>query len=385
MKKVISLWNPHPLQSQASSSRLPMRLLFVKLKHIGDALLMTPVLTAVRQAYPDAEIWVVARRGCESILDGCVAIDRLLVAPAPEKRNRTPGTWKASLSVLWQLRKQKFDQVFEFSDGDRGRWMSVLARAKHRSANAGVFPLSRFWRLFFDQVSDFHWLGMHSVEKDYRTVSAFLPLPDEIPPLSFARERMKSWAPGEAIEDFAFLHPATRWQRKRWPEKNWFELGEVLLGRVSRLIIGCGPDPEEIEATRALCEKLGDRALFTGGNLEWSQVAWLMSRARLFVGVDTAAMHLAAACQCPTVAIFGPSVPWTWRPWRVACKVIAPESHEIYSGRIPEYGEIAELKTSDVAVKPVLEACEELLDRGRDEPVEAVEASQESSEVRSEQ
>ena len=97
------------------------------------------------------------------------------------------------------------------------------------------------------------------------------------------------------------------------------------------------------------------------------------------------AMHLAAACQSPTVAIFGPSVPWTGHPWGVASKLIAPESHEVYSGRFPEYGEIAALKTSDVAVAPVLEAWEELLAPGRDEPAESVEASQESSGVRSEQ
>ena len=61
-----------------------MRLLFVKLKHIGDALIMTPALMAARAAYPRAEIWVVVRQGCEGILAGCPAIDRVLTTAAPE-------------------------------------------------------------------------------------------------------------------------------------------------------------------------------------------------------------------------------------------------------------------------------------------------------------
>ena len=55
-----------------------MRLLFIKLKHIGDSLLLTPTLTAARAAYPAAEIWVVVRRGCEGILVGCPAVDGVL-------------------------------------------------------------------------------------------------------------------------------------------------------------------------------------------------------------------------------------------------------------------------------------------------------------------
>ena len=57
-------------------------LLFVELKHIGDALLLTPTLVAARTQYPNAEIWVVVRQGTEGILAGCPAIDHLItVAP----------------------------------------------------------------------------------------------------------------------------------------------------------------------------------------------------------------------------------------------------------------------------------------------------------------
>jgi heptosyltransferase-3 len=77
-----------------------MRLLFIKPKHIGDTLLLMPTLIAVRQAYPAAEIWLLVRRGCESILAGRREIDRLLLL-AGETRPRCdnpspPDDWSAS-------------------------------------------------------------------------------------------------------------------------------------------------------------------------------------------------------------------------------------------------------------------------------------------------
>jgi ADP-heptose:LPS heptosyltransferase len=84
------------------------------------------------------------------------------------------------------------------------------------------------------------------------------------------------------------------------------------------------------------------------------------------VGVDTAAMHLAAACQCPTVAIFGPSSVAEWRPWKVAHRLVlahrlvrpdgvaAPESG-------PDDAPVGGLKTQDAALADVTRACEELL------------------------
>ena len=75
-----------------------MRLLFVKLKHIGDSLLLTPTLAAVRAMYPQAEIWVVVREGSQGILSGCPAIDRLLTVAAPESACVSPS--RPSLTSL---------------------------------------------------------------------------------------------------------------------------------------------------------------------------------------------------------------------------------------------------------------------------------------------
>ena len=54
-------------------------------------------------------------------------------------------------------------------------------------------------------------------------------------------------------------------------------------------------------------------------------MAGLLYRAKLFVGVDTAAMHLAAACQTPTVALFGPSFESEWRPWHTPHLIVTPD------------------------------------------------------------
>ena len=105
-----------------------MKLLFIKPKQIGDSLILTPTLAAVRTAYPDAEIWVLTRTGCETILAGCPMIDRLLSIAPVERRDRTKGQWLRDARVLTEIRKVKFDHVFELGDGHRGRWFSFLCR-----------------------------------------------------------------------------------------------------------------------------------------------------------------------------------------------------------------------------------------------------------------
>lgn len=338
-----------------------VRLLFVKLKHIGDALLLTPTLAATKAAYPNAEIWVVVRRGTEGILVGCPHIDQLLTTSAPEADKREPFAWLGELRMLRRLRQQRFDYAFELSDGDRGRWVSWLSGARERVATRFYVRTGWAARRAITRFSDTDWLRSHRVEKDFALVNEVLPLGQAVPPLTFSRERMKSWAPAESLREYVVLHPGTRWARKRWPVEQWIELGRWLQSRKVELVISSGPDVQERETAKQLQSALGPGVLNTDGQASWAQLAGLLGRARLFVGVDTAAMHLAAACQCPTVALFGPSVVHFWKPWQVEHRLVLTEAARA-AQQEPDYlSRVAALMVEPVRLADVQAACEELL------------------------
>ena len=168
-----------------------LKLLFIKLKHIGDSLLLTPTLIGARQQYPDAEIWVVVRKSCERILAGCSSIDQLRTVAAPESTERSSFNWLEDWKLVREIRRKKFDYVFELSDGDRGRWMATLSGARLKCANAR--GLHWWWRRQFKCVSHYQWLRRHWVEKDYYTVHDCLSLPATVPGLSFEKKRAEAW------------------------------------------------------------------------------------------------------------------------------------------------------------------------------------------------
>lgn len=299
-----------------------MRLLFVKLRHIGDALLLTPTLAAAKEVCPRAEIWVVVRGGCEGILAGCPHIDELRTAMIPEHGAARESRRGSDVRLLRELRGVHFEHAFELGGGDRGRWMTALSGARGRTTTTTAMVFPRHWKIAFNRPALAKRYGFHEVQRDYMTVRKILPLPDEIPPLRFDPRAMRPWSPGDLPGEFAVIHAGTRWAKKAWPEDRWIETARGLLERVPRLVLSSGPDPGERALAARMCSALGPRVVSTDGQTSWAQLAWLLQRARLFVGVDTAAMHLAAACDCPTVALFGDSKIFEWYPWRVRHRVV---------------------------------------------------------------
>lgn len=335
-----------------------MRLLFVKLKHIGDALLLTPTLNAVKASYPEATIWVAVRRGSEGILAGCPAIDRVVTSAAPEKSNRSARNLWEDLRLIGQLRSAHFDYAFVLSYGDRGRMLAGLSGAKHRCLNDAVYPPGFFAGAAFNQFSSFDWRERHQVEADFFTVANHLSLQmASPPPLVFDRAATRPCDLGVILEDYVVMHPGTRWLRKRWLMERWIQTGGFLLERASHLVISVGPDPVETELGAELAKALGPRAVATHGQLSWAQLAGLLYGAKLFVGLDTAAMHLAAACQCPIVALFGASVAQHWRPWAVVHRLVGAE---LRPGEKGSNGAMNRIKATEV-----MAACGALLTLGK--------------------
>jgi heptosyltransferase-3 len=335
-----------------------MRILLTKLKHIGDALLMTPTICAIRARHPDSEIVVVVRTGTEGILEGCPGISRVLTAAAPEEHRRSRWNWIEDLKLILELRKQRFDYAIELSDGDRGRWICALVSAKVRSTNDHVIKLHRLWRRVFRSISAYEWGFRHRAEKDFFTVAHCLDVGETPPALCFERScAVESWVSRQAGGRPVVFHPATRMREKLWPEERWIALGKAMAVPGGRIVISVGPAAEEIALGDRIAAGIGPQAFSTRGQIGWPELAHLLYAARLFVGVDTAAMHLAAACQCPTVAIFGLTSFVQWRPWKCHHRVLAglPELHEIRAEAVG-----ADNPINRVSVQDVLTAVEAL-------------------------
>lgn len=338
-----------------------MRLLFIKLKHIGDLLLLTPTLAGVRQAFPAATIWVVARRGTESILAGCPHVDRVLTGPEPEVERRGQGQAQRTWELIRELRGQRFDHVFELGDHDRGRFLALASGARERTTVGRNPKLSRVWRMLFRHLPDFEWQLTHRVQKDWLTAAAALPeLRGREPgPLVFAESARERWT-GTPDAPYAVIHPATRWPEKEWVPGHWVAIGRRLAARGLRVVVSCGPAEHEVATARALVGGIGPAALGTEGKLSWRQLAGVLAGARLFAGVDTAAMHLAAACGVPTVGLFGPSIEWQWHPWQCPHRVCAlPLPDEPDALRRVALAE--QRRTRDIALASVERACDDLV------------------------
>jgi heptosyltransferase-3 len=338
-----------------------MRILFIKPKQIGDSLILTPTLVAVRQAYPDAKIWVMVRRGCERILAGCPEIDKILTLAGVDRDERTIGDFFRQVAILLRLWCVRFDYVFELGDGHRARFFARAARTRRRYSVKPASPMKDRVRRRFTGVSSFDWETCHRVQKDFYSVAEFLPLPEPIPPLRFDKKFTRPWPPAEGLTDFCIVQIGTRQGFNRWTREGWLAVCAHLLTRVQNVVITSGSAITEVEEADGLLAELGPRLLCTRGKADWAQVAGLLDRARLYVGPATATMHLAAARGCPVVALFGPTIEEHWYPWRVPYRIVTNIDVSKIADPQERYRQVKQRSILKTPLPAVLSACDKLL------------------------
>lgn len=294
-----------------------MKILLLKLKHIGDTLILTPTIHAIRQNYPDAIIDVVVRKGCESVLEGNEEINEIYTVAAPERDKRSGweeirGFWK----TLKTFTLRRYDYAFDLSDSDRAKMIILLTTSKKRGINIRYSKLG--WkRGLFNSVSEYDWAKNHQVYKDFQTVKDILKFPgnpglmsintENIDPDILSRYRLEK-------QKYVVIHPVSRWTFKEWDPKKWKEIISTLNRKGWRVLLSSGPAADEIGRIYEIIDDTMD-ATATEGKTSLRELAYIIRNASLFIGVDTAAMHIAAAVETPVIALMGASNPVAWGPW----------------------------------------------------------------------
>lgn len=306
----------------------PTRILLIKLRHHGDMLLTTPVINALHQKWPQAEIDVLLYEETRDMLAAHPFIGRIY---GIDRKWRKLGT-RQHLCKEWQLlkilRQQKYSLVINLAD----QWRSaIVTRFTGAPARIGFdFNKRRgwFWRHCHTQLASVSaHQNLHTVEQN---ISILAPL--DIPAcksvtMSYQPDdwlAVQSMLKNKGVNgSFIVVQPTSRWFFKCWDESKMAQTITTLQQDGHTVILTSGPDKSEksmIERIKALCPQQHIHSL--SGELSLRQLAALIDHARLFIGVDSVPMHMAAALKTPCIALFGPSKLTFWSPWEVVGEVI---------------------------------------------------------------
>ena len=266
---------------------------------------MTPTLRLLRQKLPAAQIDVVVRAGCEAVLEGNPDASRVITVPGAQ--------------AMFAVAGRRYDYAFDLSNSDRAKLLILLSAARGRAINEWHAELG--WRRpIFNRFTHFEWAREHQVLRDFRAVADVID-PGARPGPLYLNTEVDAPAPAAP---YAVIHPVSRWKFKQWLPERWAAVADQLAQLGMQVIFSSGPGEEE-EIERILQQAKNPHA--KAGLLTLRQLGKLIRGARLFLGIDTVAMHVAAAVQTPAMALFGPSSEWSWRPWQ------AP--HQLVLGNCP--------------------------------------------------
>ena len=297
-----------------------MKILVIKFMHIGDVLLITPLLKNLKHHFPDADIDVAVNKGTEEMVTENPNVRKIHIYDRAKIKNFSLfSRLKAEFDFAMEIRREKYDIVMNLTSGDRGLLTAIFSAPKQIVS----FPstknhfLNRFITKPFFNLQHRHWvdinldairaLGKEPVEK---RVELFWKSDTDEKITSLLEEN------GLKGKSFIHFHPVSRWLFKCIDDQvsaNIVDFCQDELGIA--VVITAAPVPEERQKVDDILTLCRTKPLDLTGKLSLKETASLNKKSIAYVGVDTAIMHISAANDIPTLAFFGPSIPHAWGPW----------------------------------------------------------------------
>jgi heptosyltransferase-3 len=299
------------------------RVLVVKLRHHGDVLLASPVLSALKARAPALEIDALVYDDTAPMLAGHPALSQLHVVGKQWRDDGAFARFLKERKLFGALRARRYGLVVHLSEQPRGAWLARTLGARFSVAPA-MPERGEFWAKSFSHLYPVA-KRRHQVEVNLDALRRIGVQPD-------APERRLVFVPGIEAErridsllpqkNFVHLHPASRWRFKCWPAESNAELADRLAGEGLQVVLTAAPETAELDLITHIFSLCKVKPINLAGKLSIKELGALTARARLFIGVDSMPMHLAAAMGTPTLALFGPSGEAEWGPWNVAHRLV---------------------------------------------------------------
>jgi predicted lipopolysaccharide heptosyltransferase III len=291
------------------------RILLIRLRSIGDIVLLTPALHLLKTWRPDLVASVLVERRFRELLEGNPDVDEIL------SPGEGPIKAISRLSAVLALRRKEFAVCINLHGGPTSRFLMRMCGARIRVGFEHFRSRQHYQILIPDARLILNQPTLHTAEHQACALF-YLGLPrQEIPRAQiFVSAEHKAWWKHRRArlglgsgEEYVMIHPAALYATKQWAAENFAQLAAALeRERGLKAVFSCGP------SEAAVLDAIQNASGSPLRRLESSrlgQLAAALTEARLFVGNDSGPAHMAAALSRPLVVIFGSSSSAIWGPW----------------------------------------------------------------------
>ena len=293
-----------------------MKILILKVQTIGDTLLITPLIRNLKEHYSDSIIDVMVNEGTEHMLTLNANINQVIEYKRESYRSLSKlQRLSKNIQLLKKIRRAQYDLVIDLDEGDRGAFITLVSGAKTKVGSSTIS--SQFLRSAYTHLLPKRG-NRHTVEINLDSLKLLnIPIINKQVEIFWSKEDDEFVAKKlTGIKQFIHIHPFS---------KGWFK--DVNIQTTAQIIDYCeqeldikavitaAPIQRELDKLDNILKLCQSKPINLGGRLTLKQTAAVNNRSKLFIGVDTAIMHISAANNVPTLAFFGPTAPDTWGPW----------------------------------------------------------------------
>jgi len=304
-----------PLGSALWDWQSVRRVLVVRLRSIGDTVLTTPSLYAIKRFVPHARVDVLLEDWVAPVLEGFEYVDNIVTL----KR----GSTAARAVVARHIRSTRYDVAYNLHGGTTATLLTRASGARHRVGYSSY----QYGRLHNHLAPSSAVLWgrdkTHSVEQQLALLGwTGVPVTDRPATRLAVTDRavtsISATLRAAGLEEktpLAVIHPTAAFDTKQWATDRFARVAESLASR-GFVVVAITASTEVPVADKL--KHLTKTPVVALTDLSLPEVTALLARARLFVGNDSGIAHMAAAVGAPSVVIFGSSNTAHWRPWAKA-------------------------------------------------------------------
>ena len=286
----------------------PRKILLIQLRRIGDVLMCTPALRALRANFPKSYIAFLVEKESSDILTLNPYLDEVIVLEREKYRNPF-----YSLKKIWHIRKKRFDLVIDFLGNPRSAYISFLSGAKRRMGY-DLPPRRFFYNITVKRDHAPKYAAAHKLDALQVLGRQSLDLKLDFLILNEANVFAERFFQENGVDQnnlIISVSPTSRRHFRRWPLERFARLADWLISQFkAHVILIWGPGEKGV--VDEIASRMKERPIISWETENLFQLGGVLKKCDLHIGNDNGTKHIAVAMGKPTITIYGPQDPVSW-------------------------------------------------------------------------